>query len=316
MSEENNAPQKQETGTVEDTRTPFEKAVAHLETQRDLGESQETASEEAQEEVGEVETEEIVDESQHEESVSEEPTLKARQLALLERKEREYREKLAKVEQDAQQKAETYFRTLIQEARQNPEILEKYGVKDLDIFAGELWNYSMGENAPDDFKETLERRKLEARLRALEGQRQQVQQQNPQVTAQMQQIAGEMRGFVQAIPDDMPLLRAEYSENPEDTLRAFGQVGDRWISEGRYPTAREVAKEIETEMRKVVESRAAALGYTKASRQEPPGAKQPKKALSDADLKQKVNRKPNGLPGREEAFQRGLEVLRKAGMKG
>lgn len=321
MAEENQAPNTQEAGTVE--KTPFERAVEKLVTpSEELGESQESTQEEATQETadaqgqGETQEQAATSSEQQEQPAQEEVPLRARQLAILERKEREYREKYAQLEQTAQQKAEEKFKELVAQLQTRPEILKEHGVADLGLLAGQLWNLDMGEDAPQEFRDNLQFRQLQAEISALKAQLEERAKEPPQPPQQLMQVAGEIRGFLQAIPDDMPMLKREFETNPQETLQVFGQLGDLYIANGQYPSAKQIAQDLETQMRAEAEQVAAALGYSKASNEDPPSADKPaKKALSDADTKQKPDRKPQDERSTEARLQRGIEILRRAGMK-
>lgn len=250
--------------------------------------------------------------------------LQARTLAILTRKQAEFDQARAQLDQrvaDARTAAiEEVKRLFVQNPRAfvrtvglKPDQLGQVGT----LFLGE----SLGDDAPDDVKQKLQMYELQSQLDAIKQDKETQREQEgsklpPHVIARAQAVEAEIEAFVEDVPAELRFLAHEAKDNPREALEALCQIAiplanKAYREGGRWPTAREVARQLNDQLARDYERLSRAAGQAPAvpparTTQAPTPSTQAPPTLSDADLTARPDRKPEGLLTDEEYVTRAL----------
>lgn len=296
-------------------------------------EATDAAPEEAPAEVEEAPTEEVVEEASEEsEAPAEEvapapeptpepePPLKARQLAAFLKKEKRQQEQAKKLEEQQkqleEQKQQLSTRPKLKEIKDPVERYKALQAEGFDdptelanaIYEAKLAQEGLLENLPPETKAEREALELKKKIAELEKQQEELKKQTltaAQVAEQAKQIAKmeakleEIGSFANAIPDELEFLQREAKHHGAGAVtQALVQLADvRFQETGHYPTAKELAADLEGAIREqwnihapkssgsdkaAEETRTVAKTHSKGSAE-----KKQSKSLGGADLKQK-----------------------------
>jgi hypothetical protein len=199
------------------------------------------------------------------EAKPEEPTLRAKQLAALARVEMEarqakeqYEAKLRELEQKPKEPAAPRVESL-EELRELFEIdpdaaLASLNITDKSSIAARLMYGALGEDAPAELKQDMANRRRDAELAAIKRKLEKrdidgKDVQNKAVfAARVEATDRELSSFVQSVPADMRFLAAEARTNPAELYQGLCTIAATHIQAGKFPSAREVAQALETQL--------------------------------------------------------------------
>src|SRR5690606_904208 len=261
---------------------------------------------------------------------AEEPTpeqsLSAKRLAALARKEAQLAAKEAELEKRVQEAAARERETLAKKFVQNPiKFVRDAGIprERLGHVATLLMGEELGEEASPEVQAQLRQLEYEARLAALEESREKPKEEGekeltPEFRAQVIVTDREIKSIVKDTPSDMPFLAEEAQADPEGTLEALYMIAAPLIRSGTWPSARDVARALNDQLRSDYERLARAAQRAKqsaSSTQPPPNAKkETPTALSDADVSPRRSTQPEPAYDDAEAFiQRALRRAQEMG---
>lgn len=193
------------------------------------------------------------------------------------RKEREYREKLANLESSQEQAIEDAKAAVVKEMMANPQaFVTKYGVDAGDL-AMQFYAAELGDDAPAELKQQLNISDSDRKLRELEQKFEQrfEQQHQAALQAQQQTVIDQYNGFLTDVPSELPYFAAEVEHSSTEALRAMADLADHlYVTSGKYPSAPEVARLIETQIADTV-ARYTAVNQTRNVEQKPVAVQKP-----------------------------------------
>lgn len=260
------------------------------------------------------------EEPKAEEQPKEQP-LSAKRLAALARKEAELaaaRESIDKQVSDAVEKAkselrESFLRNPLKFVRDTNVPRERLGQVALLLQAEEL-----GEDAPPEVRTQLQLLQMQAELEALkqpkEPKEQGENEPTPEFRAQVAVTDREIQSVVKDVPSELPFLAEEAAEDPEGTYQALCAIAAPMIKAGQWPSAREIARALNDQLRSDYErlARAAQRSQSASSTQPSPSAKRDTPTtLSDADVTPRASKGPPVLEDTEEYIRRAIAVASK-----
>ena len=154
------------------------------------------------------------------------------------------------VEQRIRQQIEAEFK---ERATLDPaDFYKGLGIESYNPIAERLVEAQLGDKAPEELRQRTALAQMRAEAartkKLLDDFRKEQEQRN--LESQRQAYVAELDGFLQAAPStDLPYLKHEFEQDPSAALSAMQTAAGHMIhSTGRIPTAREVAKALETEL--------------------------------------------------------------------
>jgi len=178
------------------------------------------------------------------------------QLAEISRREREARAKIEAAEQSKQAAVEQAQKAFLQELMNNPqEFIAKHGIETPGDIAMHFYAAELGDEAPDDLKQLLGQSKVDRLERTMEQRIAAMEQKfaEERERVQLQATIDQYKGFLADVPSDYKYLGIEAQHDSTEVLRSMADVAD-FIrdTQGRVPTASEVARVLEDQIQQTV----------------------------------------------------------------
>lgn len=185
---------------------------------------------------------------------AEEPTLRARQLVALQKKEqelREWEERLKSTETKPAPRTASMDDFLEQFAIDPITALKGIGIDDTAGAATRILAMQLGDDAPPELRQQMALRKMEAELAAI---KQRVSKRDEEVkdapqkavyAARVEATDRELRSFVSAVPAELKFLTAAAQDNADEVYQGLCTIAASHIRAGKFPSAREAAQALE-----------------------------------------------------------------------
>lgn len=227
---------------------------------------------------------------------------RARQIAVFAEKERELREREARLKEREQgaQSADDVLRQLARDPKgfmaKHKAQLEAVGVKDPADLAALLYYSELGDDAPPEFRAKLAEQSTAARLEALEklDPKQIAEQARAEAAMQVrtQMLDEELTDLAANLPaEQFPHLAKFASKNADEVYESLVEVAAGAIQAGNWPKARAIAQVVEDQLAELAGIFAPADPAASQTTQATEGDKrEPAKTLTDADTARRTSR--------------------------
>ncbi len=291
----------------ETAEAPTEEVEAAGETAAD-GEGENASAESPAEDSAPTE-EDPAPAAQENPGTTEDPPLKARQLAAFLKREKKLQEREARLKEAETKAPEVAPRKPLKEIKDRKEllaVLKAEGIENPAELATELWEAHLEEagvldNLPPEVKEQRERTRLQRQIDELKAAQEKAIKeaataaQQAKLQAQAEAKLEELSAFSAAVPDSLPYLQREAKRDVSGVMQGLTALADAaYKTTGKWPSSAELAAALEESIRESVAihlppssppQKEAPRTDTKSHSKEP--SKTKTKSLGGADLKEK-----------------------------
>lgn len=246
----------------------------------------------------------------------EDVVLRAKQLEILTRREKEMREREVRLKEQ-EEKVLQYQKMAAIASKDPVAALKSLGITDLHFAAQQLLAEALGDDAPPDLLSKAKESRVERELRELREkleQRELEAKKAPEEAifqARVDAADREIQAFVKSPPAELKFLSKAYANDPEDTYNALCQIAAPLIQQGKWPSAIELGRMLDDQLKRNWEAlRPEEIVAAQSTKTAPESSPKPMTTLSEADKNQRPDKNHEKLMSRDEYRKRALLKLK------